>query len=91
MSDPKAGLSTGSADSGFETAFLAGAIQRDYLGLVGDPADVLEFDFKGGGAEDTDARGCSSDQTPCCPAPKPKPKPKPKPAPKKKASWSDAP
>ena len=90
MSDQKAGLSTG-ADPVFEAAFLAGEIQRDYSGLVLDPADKLTFDLKGKDkdTDDTGDRGCTSQDTPCCPQ-KPTPKPQPTP-PKKKASWVDAP
>ena len=82
MSDQKAGLSTG-ADPVFEAAFLAGEIQRDYSGLVFDPADTLALDLKGKDKDKDD----STDETPCC---KPTPKPQPTP-PKKKASWVDAP
>ncbi len=83
MSDQKAGLSTG-VHPVFEAAFLAGEIQRDYSGLVVDPADILTFDLKGKD-KDTD----DTADTPCC---KPKPTPPPQPTPpKKKASWVDAP
>jgi hypothetical protein len=67
MENPTPGLSTG-ADPAFLAAFLAGEIQRDYMGLVLD--DEPSIQAKGKDSDDSGDSGkdCQTDQSPCCPS-----------------------
>ena|ERR1017187_3642160 len=68
MTNPNAGLSTG-ADPGFLAGFLAGEIQRDYMGSILDVEDAAGLDLKGQPKKKKDEESglgaCSCDATNC--------------------------